>query len=288
MKVDRLDCFVQVAKTLNFSKSAEVLHLSQPSISRIIHLLEQELGFDLFERNRNQVVLTKAGEIFYSHARQLLCEYQAAVEEARKASQAGLSLKVGVIGFAEARLMKALEQLTRDEASVRLEMIPVDFVSELNQVETGEIDCCMMWPQDVNLERLEYLEMFCGETQAYLHVHHPLAKRESVTFDELASMPQILFARRNPLRYAAYLEKFSPELRENIVLTPVKDVPASRRLLELNQGVILAPEGGILADSPLIKAVPIQADQPELIRLGLVYRRDSQNIALKKLLRYLK
>ena len=71
MKVDRLDCFVQVAKTLNFSKSAEVLHLSQPSISRIIHLLEQELGFDLFERNRNQVVLTKAGEIFYSHARQL-------------------------------------------------------------------------------------------------------------------------------------------------------------------------------------------------------------------------
>ena len=53
MKVDRLDCFVQVAKTLNFSKSAEVLHLSQPSISRIIHLLEQELGFDLFERNRN-------------------------------------------------------------------------------------------------------------------------------------------------------------------------------------------------------------------------------------------
>ena len=288
MKVDRLDCFVQVAKTLNFSKSAEVLHLSQPSISRIIHLLEQELGFDLFERNRNQVVLTKAGEIFYSHARQLLCEYQAAVEEARKASQAGLSLKVGVIGFAEARLMKALEQLTRDEASVRLEMIPVDFVSELNQVETGEIDCCMMWPQDVNPEWLEYLEMFCGETQAYLHVHHPLAKRESVTFDELASMPQILFARRNPLRYAAYLEKFSPELRENIVLTPVKDVPASRRLLELNQGVILAPEGGILADSPLIKAVPIQADQPELIRLGLVYRRDSQNNALKKLLRYLK
>ena len=63
-----------------------------------------------------------------------------------------------------------------------------------------------MWPQDVNPERLEYLEMFCGEIQAYLHVHHPLAKRESVTFDELASMPQILFARRNPLRYAAYLE----------------------------------------------------------------------------------
>lgn len=36
MKVDRLDCFMQVVKTLNFSKSAEVLHLSQPSISRII------------------------------------------------------------------------------------------------------------------------------------------------------------------------------------------------------------------------------------------------------------
>ena len=70
MKVDRLDCFVQVAKTLNFSKSAEVLHLSQPSISRIIHLLEQELGFDLFERNRNQVVLMPVS--FYVNTRRRL------------------------------------------------------------------------------------------------------------------------------------------------------------------------------------------------------------------------
>lgn len=71
-------------------------------------------------------------------------------------------------------------------------------------------------------------------------------------------------------------------------MTPVKDVPASRRLLELNQGVILAPEGGILADSPLIKAVPIRSQTPETVHLGLVYRKDATNPVLKQLLRYLK
>ena len=112
MKVDRLECFVHVAETLNFSKSAQALHCSQPSISRVIHLLEQELGFELFERDRNQVALTPAGAVFYPQARQLLHQYQAAVEEARKAHQATLTLKVGVIGFAEAPLMRALEKLT--------------------------------------------------------------------------------------------------------------------------------------------------------------------------------
>ena len=68
MKVDRLECFVHVAETLNFSKSAQALHCSQPSISRVIHLLEQELGFELFERDRNQVALTPAGAVFYPQA----------------------------------------------------------------------------------------------------------------------------------------------------------------------------------------------------------------------------
>ena len=110
-----------------------------------------------------------------------------------------------------------------------------------------------------------------------------------MTYDELAAWPQIVFARgRQSWRYSAYLEKFSPSLRASIILTPVKDVPASRRLLELNQGVILAPEGGILADSPLIKAVPIRSQTPETVHLGLVYRKDATNPVLKQLLRYLK
>ena len=88
-----------------------------------------------------------------------------------------------------------------------------------------------------------------------------------------------MFARgRQSWRYSAYLEKFNPSLRASIVLTPVKDVPASRRLLELNQGVILAPEGGILADSPLIKAVPIRSQTPETVHLGLPQRRDQSGI----------
>lgn len=65
------------------------------------------------------------------------------MEEARKAHQATLTLKVGVIGFAEAPLMRALEKLTQAMPQVRLDMIPVDFTRGLSQVESGEIDCCM-------------------------------------------------------------------------------------------------------------------------------------------------
>ncbi len=74
--------FMELTRTLSFSKTAETFFTTQPTVSRQIKMLEEEWGFRLFDRNKRQVQLTKAGKImadfFGSHDKLLLKALQKA------------------------------------------------------------------------------------------------------------------------------------------------------------------------------------------------------------------
>ena len=68
MNTTQLECFLAVAETLNFSKAAEMVNISQPAVSHQISSLEAELGVRLFLRTNKSVQLTKEGLIFIGDA----------------------------------------------------------------------------------------------------------------------------------------------------------------------------------------------------------------------------
>src|ERR1700739_4988432 len=72
MELRHLRYFVAVAGALKFTLAAEKLHLAQPSLTRQIHNLEEELGVRLLDRTKNQVSLTEEGKSFLLDARRLL------------------------------------------------------------------------------------------------------------------------------------------------------------------------------------------------------------------------
>src|SRR6266850_395592 len=72
MELRHLKYFVAVAEVLSFTKAAEKLHLAQPSLTRQIHNLEQEIGVQLLNRSKSRVSLTEEGRAFLVDARRLL------------------------------------------------------------------------------------------------------------------------------------------------------------------------------------------------------------------------
>ncbi|MFC4768120.1 selenium metabolism-associated LysR family transcriptional regulator [Effusibacillus consociatus] len=74
----QLQVFVTVVEKKNFSRAAEALNLTQPAVSQQIHSLEDHYGVKLFERNSKRVEMTRAGEILYQYAAQILNLHQEA------------------------------------------------------------------------------------------------------------------------------------------------------------------------------------------------------------------
>ncbi|USK68866.1 LysR family transcriptional regulator [Peribacillus asahii] len=81
MIVDIMKVFVTVIEQKNFTRAAELLHISQPNVSLHIKNLENELGAKLIHRSPKQVSLTEAGVILYKHAKQILVHYEEAKHE---------------------------------------------------------------------------------------------------------------------------------------------------------------------------------------------------------------
>lgn len=80
----QIQCFITSAQTLNFTKTAQLLYISQPTVTHHILSLEAELGLQLFERQKKQVFLTPAGEKFYTSIKKITSELDSAILSAKR------------------------------------------------------------------------------------------------------------------------------------------------------------------------------------------------------------
>src|SRR3954470_1414455 len=109
-----LQYVVAIAEARNFRRAAALCHVSQPSLSAQVAVLEQALGVRLFERDRRSVLATAAGEELIARARRLLVEADDAVTAAARLTDplAG-TLRLGIIPTIAPYLLPALTPALR-------------------------------------------------------------------------------------------------------------------------------------------------------------------------------
>ncbi|MBQ6621630.1 MAG: LysR family transcriptional regulator [Mogibacterium sp.] len=97
MNSEQIKCFLTAANCLNFSEAARQLYISQPTISKQIRMLENELGVSLFERNGSSIRLTEMGELYTDCFREItaILEYYQALS--RQSSPDSPTLRVGIL-----------------------------------------------------------------------------------------------------------------------------------------------------------------------------------------------
>src|ERR1700736_5826487 len=117
MELRHLRYFVAVAEAGSLTVAAEqTLHTSQPSLSRQIRDLEQEVGIPLMSRSARGIELTSAGKAFLDHARMALVQVDAAKEAALRAAQpARATFALGFLSGAEIGLLPEGERMLRAE-----------------------------------------------------------------------------------------------------------------------------------------------------------------------------
>lgn len=146
METRQLRYFLAVAETLHFHRAAEILHLSQPSLSHQIRQLEEELGVRLFERTKRSVRLTAAGEALVPHARGILRNLAEAAQEAQRTDR-GLAGSI-TIGFVSTAMLgvlpRTLQVLQTSTAGVNLQLKECEPREQILNLLQGTMDAGFM------------------------------------------------------------------------------------------------------------------------------------------------
>jgi len=257
MQLRHLKTFVAVARSLNFSRAAERLHLSQSTVSEQMQALESDLDAILFERSRRQLTLTPAGEQLLVHAQDLLRRAERAYEAVTSAATAICGpLRIGGLEtLCSAYLPAVLATLGREYPGVQVELTTGDSGSLRERVLADDIDLAVVYgaaPQAGDLDS----EVIAEEALlVLLPPGHRLASRNSLGSEDIAgedflvTSPGCVYRSMFEGAFASDPERSPRRIGQYASLATI------RGLVEAGQGCALVP-AAVLGGHPGRHAVP--------------------------------
>lgn len=194
MDFKQLRAFLTVADTGNVTRAAELLNLVQPAVSRQLRLLEEDLGTELFERERHGMVLNEHGKALLVYARRVMLELDRARAEigSTRAGEVGGLVTVGLLPSTSDLLATALVSQVRERYPRIRVRIAMGYAGTLQQwIESGDIDIALLY----GTERLPNVEARALLEEALWVVGPPSARLKAskpVPLAQLAGKPLVL------------------------------------------------------------------------------------------------
>jgi len=210
----QLQIFSSAARHLNFSRTSEELHLTQPAVSMQIKQLEDSAGLALFERIGKRVFLTEAGTELYRHAQQVLGAIKDAEDilGAMKGLEGG-RLTIGVVSTAKYFAPKLLAMFNERHPSLELKLQVNNREAVIQMLARNEIDIAVMGTASRQLDTVA--APFARHPLVVIaHPGHPLAHRKRIPLKALESETFIVREPGSGTRSA--MERFFSERRINV------------------------------------------------------------------------
>jgi LysR family transcriptional regulator, hca operon transcriptional activator len=285
MELRHLRYFVAVAETESLTLAAKArLHTSQPSLSRQIRDLEEEIGARLLTRGARGIELTPAGRVFLDHARSVLSQVEAATEAARRVVHpAKPCFVMGFLTGHELTWMPEALRILRDELPNVDVMISSQYSPLLaNGLSKGTIDAAVL-RREKSVPGLAFRLLVKEPLMVILPSDHPLAARQAIRPGDLVGETFVTVSNTAPV-LRQFIDGYLK--RSGINITPAHEVDHLAMAMSL-----IASTGGLgllpaYAQNFLPRSVtsrPLQGDPPT-VDLVLGYNKANQSPVLKLLL----
>ena len=183
MELRVLNYFLMTAREENITKAAKLLHITQPTLSRQLMQLEEELGATLFERGKHSITLTEDGKLLERRAQEILELAEKTKEEfLQKESSLTGELSVGSGELRSSRfLAQLLASFQKEHPLVRYEIYSGNSDNIKERIEQGTLDLGIL-VEPVDMSKYEFLRLPEKETWGILvREDSKLAEKEKVT-----------------------------------------------------------------------------------------------------------
>ena len=241
MEIRQLEYFLVLCNELHFTKAAEKLNITQPTLSHQIKVLENELGIPLFDRLGKKIAITDAGKILHEQCTHIF----RAIDNTSNQIIELKELKAGklVIGALPGELTNLVSDYLLD---YHLEYPDLQICINssddlLKQFKDNKIDFAISYKQeyfDYEDEQLQIIPLFTEELLFVAHSEHPLLAADKIAFQDVLELPLILFPTIHQCRKVID----SAALKEKLHVKPkieTASVQAIFKLVEQNVGATI-------------------------------------------------
>ena len=274
MDFGQIEAFVQVSAHNSFSRAAEVLHLTQPSITARIQSLEREVGEELFERGGRGVRVTDAGLALLPYAErilQTLAEGRDAIEEVRNV-QLG-SLQLGSAPTISTYVLPHILHAFRSRyAGVEVSIRTGRSEQVLSMLQADEVQVGLV--RTLSHPDIETVHLYDDEIVLAVNPDHPFAAAGAASVEDAASEPNVLFDRGSS--YFGLIHGFFRQagVVPNVAME-LDSLEATKRMVEEGLGIALLPlvtierelESGILSKVEIVDVPPLRRP------ISLIFKR---------------
>lgn len=192
MEDHKLKVFCTVAETKSFSKTSEIIHLTQPAVSLQIQALEEIYETKLFDRSSSTVTLTPAGEVLYKYAKEILGLYASA--EKVIGDITGLvkgSISIGASSTIGNYLLPAvITDFKKHHLKIKVHLLVGNTKRVVDLLNSGNIDLGLVEGEVVR-QKVIIDKMLSDELLVVVPSHHPWAKKKDISISELTKEPFI-------------------------------------------------------------------------------------------------
>ncbi len=193
-----LNYFLTVAKEGNITHAADILHITQPTLSRQLRDLEVELGVTLFHRGNRQISLTDAGVLLQQRAAELVTLLDKTQRDLTdQQNLVGGTVSIGCVESSVSKLLPdILASFAKAHPMVQYDLYSANGDDIKAKLDRGEIDLGFLL-EPVETAKYDFIRLPCQDVWGVLVAqNHPLAEQGFIPLEEVRKLPLILPRRK--------------------------------------------------------------------------------------------
>ncbi|SFE54842.1 LysR family transcriptional regulator [Alteribacillus iranensis] len=288
MLLRQLEYFVAVCEELHFTRAAEKLGITQPSLSQQIRELEHEMGTPLFDRIGKKISITSSGKLLLEHSQKIFQE----LEEAHIAISElnGLQkghIKIGsLLTVVNYLLPPTVIEFRSIYPGIKLSILGLRTVDIYSKLLEGDLDIGVV-SLPVMDDRFEFISLYSEEISLAVSVNHELSNEDSLSLEILKTTDSILppthYYLRQAINESCKMLGFEPK--------PVLEMTTMESIINMvkqNVGVSVLPRPYLdYLKNKDIKIIPITAPAPTR-EIGIIYQKEKYlSLAVREFIKQL-
>lgn len=279
IKFRHLQTFVEVARQKSVMKAAELLHVSQPAVTKTIRELEQALGVGVFERDGRGIRITRYGEVFLRHAGAALTALRQGLDSVSQ-EQFGDAppIRIGALPTVSTRIMpRAMDLFLKENTWSRVKIVTGDNAVLLEQLRIGDLD--LVVGRLAGAERMagfSFEHLYSEQVVFAVRAGHPLLTGGKSLFAELGRYTLLMPTRGSIIR---------PVVENFLIANGVASLPSQietvsdafgRAFVRDSDAIWIISNGVVARDiaDGVLAALPIDTSETKG-PVGLTVRTDS-------------